>query len=59
VAITGVTSGALLAGVRYTADGAVTESLVMRSLTGTNRRILAEHRFDKLERFTGRKYASR
>ena len=38
VAATGVTSGALLNGVRYTRDGAVTESIVMRSRSGTVRR---------------------
>ena len=53
---TGVTSGALLRGVTYTSDGAVTESLVMRSRSGTVRRISAEHTFEKLGRFTGREY---
>jgi fructose-1,6-bisphosphatase II len=56
VAATGVTSGALLRGVRYTRDRAFTESLVMRSRSGTVRRIEAEHAFEKLERFTGREY---
>jgi fructose-1,6-bisphosphatase II len=56
VAATGVTTGALLEGVRYTRDGAVTESLVMRSRSGTVRRIEAEHAFEKLGRFTGREY---
>ena len=56
VAATGVTSGALLRGVRYTRDGAITESIVMRSRSGTVRRIEAEHAFEKLERFTGREY---
>jgi fructose-1,6-bisphosphatase II len=56
VAATGVTSGALLEGVRYTREGAVTESLVMRSRSGTVRRIEAEHAFEKLGRFTGREY---
>ena len=49
VAATGVTSGALLRGVQYTADGAVTDSIVMRSRSGTVRRIEAQHRFAKLE----------
>jgi fructose-1,6-bisphosphatase II len=48
VAATGVTSGALLRGVRYTRDGAITESMVMRSRSGTVRRIEAEHAFEKL-----------
>jgi len=56
VAATGVTDGALLRGVRYTKDGAITESLVIRSRSGTVRRVEAEHRFEKLEQFTGRAY---
>ena len=53
VAATGVTSGALLGGVRYTRDGAITHSLVMRSRSGTFRRIEATHAFEKLARFAG------
>jgi fructose-1,6-bisphosphatase II len=56
VAATGVTTGALLRGVRYTPDGAVTDSIVMRSRSGTVRRVEATHAFDKLERFSGREY---
>jgi fructose-1,6-bisphosphatase II len=56
VAATGVTTGALLNGVRYTRDGAVTHSIVMRSRSGTVRRIEAEHAFEKLGLFTGREY---
>jgi fructose-1,6-bisphosphatase II len=56
VGATGVTSGALLRGVRYTHDGAITDSIVMRSRSGTVRRIEAQHAFEKLERFTGREY---
>jgi fructose-1,6-bisphosphatase II len=56
VAATGVTTGALLAGVRYTREGAVTDSLVMRSRSGTVRRIEARHALEKLEQFTGRQY---
>jgi fructose-1,6-bisphosphatase II len=56
VAATGVTTGALLGGVRYTREGAVTHSIVMRSRSGTVRRIDAEHAFEKLGRFTGREY---
>ena len=56
VAATGVTTGALLRGVRYTAEGAVTDSIVMRSRSGTVRRVEATHAFDKLERFSGREY---
>jgi fructose-1,6-bisphosphatase II len=56
VAATGVTTGALLRGVRYTPEGAVTDSIVMRSRSGTVRRIEATHAFEKLERFSGRIY---
>lgn len=47
-AATGITDGEMLAGVDYFADGATTESVVMRGLTGTSRRILATHRLTKL-----------
>jgi len=56
VAATGVTNGALLQGVRYTREGAVTESIVMRSRSGTVRRIQARHQFEKLTQFTGREF---
>jgi fructose-1,6-bisphosphatase II len=56
VAATGVTTGALLSGVRYVNDGAVTDSLVMRSRSGTVRRIEARHKLSKLMEFTGREY---
>src|ERR671930_203053 len=56
VAATGVTTGALLRGVRLTRDGAETDSLVMRSRSGTIRRIEARHKFEKLTPFTGREY---
>ncbi len=56
VAATGVTTGALLRGVRYVTDGAVTDSLVMRSRSGTVRRIEARHQLSKLRHFTGREY---
>ena len=55
-AATGVTTGALLRGVRYTADGAITESIVMRSRSGTVRRIEAHHSFEKLEGLSGGRY---
>jgi fructose-1,6-bisphosphatase II len=56
VAATGVTDGALLRGVQYSANGAVTDSIVMRSRSGTVRRVEADHRLDKLTQFTGREY---
>jgi fructose-1,6-bisphosphatase II len=56
VAATGVTTGSLLRGVRYLQNGAVTDSIVMRSRTGTVRRIEATHLLDKLEHYTGLEY---
>ncbi len=56
VAATGVTDGALLDGVRYTREGAVTDSIVMRSRSGTVRRVQAWHAFEKLSRLSGREY---
>jgi fructose-1,6-bisphosphatase II len=56
VAATGVTTGALLSGVRYTEDGAFTQSLVMRSRSGTVRLIDAQHRFEKLAMLSGLEY---
>ena len=52
-AATGVTTGALLRGVRYTQDGAVTDSIVMRSRSGTVRRIEAHHAFGKVKALAG------
>jgi fructose-1,6-bisphosphatase II len=56
-AATGITDGALLEGVRYSADGATTESIVMRSKSGTIRVIQAEHRWDKLMPISAIEYA--
>jgi fructose-1,6-bisphosphatase II / sedoheptulose-1,7-bisphosphatase len=44
VAATGVTDGALLAGVRFGPEVIETETIVYRSATGTVRKISAEHR---------------
>jgi len=44
-AATGVTGGDFLKGVRFRAAGALTQSVVMRSQTGTLRYIDAEHNF--------------
>ncbi len=55
-AATGITDGELLKGVRYFGDGASTDSLVVRGLTGTVRRITATHRLDKLDRLSVIKY---
>ena len=54
VAATGVTTGSLLRGVRYLPNGVITDSIVMRSRSGTVRRIEATHQLDKLEQLTGR-----
>jgi len=51
-AATGVTDGELLRGVRYDSGGASTESLVMRSKSGTVRRIDARHRLRKLSQYS-------
>lgn len=45
---TGITDGELLRGVHYSGAGATTESLVMRSRSGTVRRISASHCAAKL-----------
>jgi fructose-1,6-bisphosphatase II len=50
-AATGITDGELLRGVHYDRRGASTQSLVMRSRSGTVRRIDAIHRLDKLNLF--------
>jgi len=56
-AATGVTDGDLLQGVRYLGDGhATTESLVMRSRSGTVRKVQARHDRPKLREVTGGRY---
>lgn len=47
-AATGITDGELLRGVQFTGTGAETHSVVMRSLSGTIRRVDSRHRWDKL-----------
>jgi fructose-1,6-bisphosphatase II len=56
VAATGVTTGALLQGVQYTLGGATTDSIVMRSRSGTVRRVTAEQSLAKLSVLTGFEY---
>lgn len=51
-AATGITDGELLKSVKYTRNGARTDSLVVRGLTGTVRQIIAIHRLDKLNQLT-------
>jgi fructose-1,6-bisphosphatase II len=53
---TGVTDGDVLQGVRYSAGSATTESLVMRSRSGTVRRVNARHDRTKLRALTGVRY---
>ncbi|MER8012051.1 class II fructose-bisphosphatase [Streptomyces sp. NPDC094149] len=49
---TGITDGELLRGVRYRAQTALTESIVMRSKSGTVRRIDSEHRLSKWDAYS-------
>ncbi|KAF5995075.1 MULTISPECIES: class II fructose-bisphosphatase [Streptomyces] len=49
---TGITDGELLRGVRYRAETATTESIVMRSKSGTVRQIRSEHRLSKLRAYS-------
>jgi fructose-1,6-bisphosphatase II len=56
VAATGVTTGSLLQGVQYTPGGAITDSIVMRSRSGTVRRVVAQQSLAKLSAMTGFEY---
>src|SRR5438552_8545316 len=57
VAATGVTTGSLLQGGQYTpGGGAVTDSIVMRSRSGTVRRVVAQQSLAKLSALTGFEY---
>ncbi|MER6569415.1 class II fructose-bisphosphatase [Streptomyces sp. NPDC001093] len=49
---TGITDGELLRGVQYRSETALTESIVMRSKSGTVRRIYSEHRLAKLRAYS-------
>ncbi|MCY4088491.1 MAG: class II fructose-bisphosphatase [Actinomycetia bacterium] len=51
VAASGVTDGTLLKGVRYGAERAETDSIVMRASSRTVRRVQAEHSLEKVARF--------
>jgi fructose-1,6-bisphosphatase II len=55
-AATGLTDGQLLRGVRFDSRGARTQSLVMRSRSGTVRMIDARHRVRKLQEFSAIDY---
>jgi len=51
-AATGITDGELLRGVHYGPNGASTQSLVMRSKSGTVRLVTAQHRLAKLSEYS-------
>jgi fructose-1,6-bisphosphatase II len=55
-AATGITDGELLRGVHYNANGATTQSMVMRSRSGTVRTVNAMHRLDKLRNYASVDY---
>ena len=56
-AATGITDGPLLDGVRFDARGVTTQSLVMRSRSGTVRRIDAHHQLAKLQEYSDIDYS--
>ena len=56
-AATGITDGELLRGVHYDMRGATTQSLVMRSKSGTVRLVNAHHKIDKLQSFSSVDFA--
>ncbi len=51
-AATGITDGELVQGVHYFGNGATTQSIVMRSRSGTIRKIDATHRLSKLRQYS-------
>jgi fructose-1,6-bisphosphatase II len=51
-----VTNGSLLRGVAYSPGGAETDSIVMRSRSGTVRRVVAQQSLEKLSSLTGFEY---
>lgn len=55
-ACTGITPSQLLRGVTFSRTGAMTESLVMRSKSGTVRQIQAQHQLTKLRRYATVEY---
>ncbi|MFV0309175.1 MAG: class II fructose-bisphosphatase [Desertimonas sp.] len=56
-AATGITDGPLLDGVRFDSRGITTESLVMRSRSGTVRRVKAFHQIAKLNEYSDIDYS--
>jgi fructose-1,6-bisphosphatase II len=57
-ALTGITDGELVDGVKYFGGGASTHSLVMRAKSGTVREIRARHRWEKLMEISQIEYDS-
>ena len=55
-AATGITDGELLKGVHYDRNGATTQSLVMRSKSGTVRLVNARHRLQKIQAYSSIQY---
>ncbi|HEC10022.1 MAG TPA: class II fructose-bisphosphatase [Acidimicrobiales bacterium] len=55
-AATGITEGNTLKGVRFDSTGVITDSLVMRSKSGTVRRVRAHHNLEKLSLFSSIDY---
>jgi fructose-1,6-bisphosphatase II len=55
-AVTGITDGELVDGVKFFGAGAHTHSLVMRSRSGTVREIRSTHRWEKLMEYSKIKY---
>jgi fructose-1,6-bisphosphatase II len=53
---TGISDGDLLKGVRYWGTGASTQSLVMRSKSGTIRKVDATHKWQKLMTYSALKF---
>jgi fructose-1,6-bisphosphatase II len=53
---TGISDGDLLKGVRYWGNGASTQSMSMRSKSGTTRTIDATHKWQKLMRYSALKF---
>ncbi|MEW1958509.1 class II fructose-bisphosphatase [Kineococcus sp. NPDC059986] len=50
--VTGITDGELVDGVRYRGDTISTSSIVMRSKSGTIRKVESEHRLSKLQAYS-------
>ena len=56
VAVTGITDGELLRGVRYTGGSAWTTSLMRRSISGSVRWMEAKHDLKRLREIAGPRY---